>query len=73
MDKPNGFWRKVLWSDETKIELFFQMTRGMFGRVKVRLSCLITLYQLSGMVVVASCSGAVLLQMILVHYTKWIE
>lgn len=23
MDKPNAFWRKVLWSDKTKIELLW--------------------------------------------------
>ena len=22
MDKPEAFWKKILWSDETKIELF---------------------------------------------------
>ena len=28
LDKPEAFWKKILWSDETKIELFGQNKRG---------------------------------------------
>lgn len=60
MSKPNAFWRKVLGSDEAKII----MTTLMFRGVKVKLSKLRTPYQLSSMVVVASCSGAILLPVV---------
>uniref|UniRef100_A0A3B4G9T2 Transposase Tc1-like domain-containing protein n=1 Tax=Pundamilia nyererei TaxID=303518 RepID=A0A3B4G9T2_9CICH len=50
LDEPNTLWRKVLWPDETKIELFRHTDKRRFGGVKVRLSNLRILYQLSSMV-----------------------
>lgn len=33
MNKPNAFWRKLLWSDETEIELFgHNDKRHVWGR-----------------------------------------
>lgn len=43
------------------------MTSGLFGRVKVMHSNLTALSELSSMVVVASCSEAVLLPVAVVH------
>lgn len=54
-----------------KIELVVTMTWGMFEGIKVRFSNL--LQQLSSMMVVARCFGAVLLPVVLVHCTKWME
>lgn len=45
------------------------MTSGLFGRVKVMHSNLTALSELSSMVVVASCSEAVLLPVAVVHCT----
>lgn len=52
MNQPNAFWRKVLWSDVTQMELFGRnQSRSMFGGVEVRLSKLRTLYQMSSILV----------------------
>lgn len=48
MDEEKAFWRKVFWSDDSKIELFGQND----------LKCRGTLYHMLSLVVVAaSCSG----------------
>uniref|UniRef100_A0A8C7S043 Tc1-like transposase DDE domain-containing protein n=1 Tax=Oncorhynchus mykiss TaxID=8022 RepID=A0A8C7S043_ONCMY len=57
-DTPN-MWKKVLWSDETKIELLATMQNVMFG---VKATQLNTPSPLSNMVVAASWFGPAFLQ-----------
>lgn len=66
MDKLNAFWRKVLLSDKTKVELFGPSDKRCLEELKVRCSNLTTPYELSSMVAVASCSVAVLMPAVLV-------
>lgn len=60
---------KALWS--AKIKCLAMLIRSMFRVGRVRLSNLIVLYQLSSIVVAAPCS--VLVPVVLVHCTKWME
>uniref|UniRef100_A0A8K9XYG5 Tc1-like transposase DDE domain-containing protein n=1 Tax=Oncorhynchus mykiss TaxID=8022 RepID=A0A8K9XYG5_ONCMY len=62
-DTPN-MWKKVLWSDETKIELFGNATMQnvMFGVKATQLITLNTPSPLSNMVVAASWFGPAFLQ-----------
>lgn len=64
--QTKGLLVEILWSDETKCFLA-TMSRQMFGGVKVSCSNPRTLYLLLSILVVASCSDAVL------HCTKETE
>ena len=61
MDKENTFWRKTLWSDETKRNCLATMSSHMFRGEKVRPSTPRTPYLLSSMVLVVLWCKAVLL------------
>ena len=69
-DKDWTFWRNVLWSDETKIELFGHNDHVMFGGKMGRLASWRTPSQPWSMGVAASCCGGALLQERLMHFTK---
>lgn len=58
----------VSWPGES----FYGQTRQRLGSL-APMTNLTTLYQLSSMVAVASCSETALLPVSLVHYTKWME
>uniref|UniRef100_A0A0S7F5D5 TC1A n=1 Tax=Poeciliopsis prolifica TaxID=188132 RepID=A0A0S7F5D5_9TELE len=46
LDKPASFWNKVLWTDETKIELFGHKKGVMHGGKKTQCSKKNTCYPL---------------------------
>lgn len=60
MDEPNTYWGNVLWSDDTKTELFANNDERYIWKSKARLSNLRTLHW----VVVALCSGTILLTVV---------
>ena len=70
MDKEKAFWRKGLWSDETKIELFGHNDQKYVRKREGEAFNPGTPYLLSSMVVVVLCSGPVLLPVELVLYRK---
>lgn len=70
MDKEKAFWRKVLGSDETKIELFGHNDQKYVWKREGEAFNPRTPYLLSSMVVVVLCSGPVLLPVELVLYRK---
>lgn len=61
-DKDPNFWRHVLCSDETKVELFGHNDHRYIWRKRGKLVNLGTPFQLWSMGMAASCCGAVLLQ-----------
>ena len=69
-DKDHTFWINVLWSDETKIELFGHNDHRYVWRKKGRLASRWAPSQLWSTGVAASCCGRALLQEGLVHFTK---
>lgn len=66
-DAPDALWRKDWWTDETKTEVFGHSDDRFVWRWKVRPLNLRTQYELSNVTVAASCSGAVMLPVILVQ------
>ena len=66
-DKVRTFWRNVLWSDETKIELFGNNDNHYVWRKRGRLASRRTPSQPWSMGVAASWCGGALLQEGLVH------
>ena len=64
MDKPEAFWKKILWSDETNMELFGHNTRRYAWRKKTLHSMKITFCLLCNLVAGPSCYGAVWLAQI---------
>ena len=69
-DKDHTFWRNVLWSEETKMELFGHNDRGYMWRKRKRLANRSTPSQPWSTGMAASCCGGALLQKGLVHFIK---
>ena len=69
-DKDQTFWRNVLWSDETKIELFGHNDHRYVWRKKGEACKPKNTIPIVKHGLAASCSGGALLQEGLVHFTK---
>ena len=69
-NKDRTFWRNVLWSDETKIELFGHNDRCYVWREKGGACKPKNTIPTVKHGVAASCCGGALLQEGLVHFTK---
>ena len=69
-DKDRTFWRNVLWSDETKIELFGHNDHRYVWRKKGEACKPKNTIPTVKHGVAASCCGGALLQEGLVHFTK---
>jgi hypothetical protein len=71
VDKDCNFWRNVLWSDETEIELFGHNDhRYVWRKKRGRLARRRTPSQPWSTGVAASCCGGALLQEGLMYFTK---
>ncbi len=62
IDKPEGYWRNVLWMDETKIKIWFKWEALCLEKITLH-SSIRTLAHLWNMVVVGSWFGPVLLHL----------
>ena len=69
-DKDRTFWKNVLWSDKTKIELFDHNDHRYVWRKQWGLASRRPPSQPGSTGVAASCCGGALLQEGLVHFTK---
>ena len=38
LNKPDAFWKQVLWTDEVRIEVFGHMSQGVFGEQGCRIN-----------------------------------
>ncbi len=69
--KPQSFWENVLWTDETKVELFGKGHHGTVYRKKMRPSKKRTQSLQTNMVEVQRCFGVALLLLALDALTVW--